>query len=112
MKDSILRRIQVTASFALILSVPAVAAASQPTFAADTGRLRVSYADLDLNNDAGVAVLYARLKQASEQACGTGSLREKGSLKAAHAAQACYDDVLTSLVGKVDNKRLTAIHKS
>lgn len=111
MNDSILRKMQVVASFGLILSVPAVAAAAHQNFDADSGKLTVSYADLDLSNEAGVSVLYGRLQQASEMACNTGSIQEKGSLKATRSAEACFDEVLSNLVSKIDNDRLTAIHE-
>ena len=111
MNDSVLRKLQVAASFALILSGPAVVSAAHQSFDDSTGKLRVSYSDLDLSSDAGVTVLYGRLQQASELACDTGSLHQKGSLQAARQAEACYEEVLTNLVSKVDNDRLTAIHE-
>ena len=112
MNDSILRKIQVYASFGLILSVPAVAAASQQSFDENSGALRVTYADLDLTSAAGVEVLYGRLQQASAMACDTGSRQQKGSIKASRAAADCYDEVLNNLVSKVANSKLTAMHES
>lgn len=111
MNDSMLRRIQVVASFGLILSGPAIVSAAHQGFDADNGTLRVSYADLDLSSQAGVEVLYGRLQQASAVACDTGSLRQKGSLKAARMAESCFEEVLSKLVSKVKNDKLTAIHE-
>jgi len=106
-----LRRIQVIASFGLILSVPAVVSAANQSFDESNGTLRVSYADLDLTSDAGIDVLYGRLQRASEMACDTGSIHQKGSLKAARSAASCFDEVLTNLVSKVNNNKLTAVHE-
>lgn len=111
MNDSMLRKIQVVASFGLILSAPAVFSAAHQSFDESDGTLRVSYADLDLTSDAGIKVLYGRLQQASDMACETGTVHQKGSLKAARAADSCFNEVLSNLVSKVDNDKLTKIHE-
>lgn len=110
MKDSILRKIQVVASFSLLMGVPAMSAASHQSFDASDGTLRVSYSDLDLNSDAGIDVLYQRLQKVSQMACDTGTLHQKGSVKATMAAMSCYDKMLSRVVAKVGNAKLTAKH--
>jgi len=110
MKDSVLRNIQVVASFALLLGIPAMSAASHQSFDAADGTLRVSYSDLDLNSDAGIDVLYKRLQKVSQTACDTGSLHDKGSVQATMSAAACYDKVLTKVVARIGNAKLTAKH--
>jgi UrcA family protein len=112
MKESNLRKVQIAASFALIVAAPVVAEAANHSFQADTGKLRITYSDINLNSDEGIAVLYSRLQSASKEACNTGNYQEKGSLKARLAANACYADLLTKVVAKVDNEKLTAVHES
>ena len=112
MKESNLRKVYIAASFALVFAAPLVSNAANNSYDADSGALRVSYSDLNLNSDEGISVLYGRLQNASRQACDTGSYIEKGSLSAVAASKACYDDLLSKLVAKVDSEKLTAIHES
>lgn len=112
MKELNLKNVHIAASFALVFAAPVVANAANHSFDAESGALRVSYSDLNLNNDAGIAVLYGRLQNASRQACGTGGYLEKGSLTAVSQSKACYTDLLSKLVAKVHNEKLTAIHES
>ena len=111
MHKSVLRNIQVVASFALLASVPVVNASS-PSVSEENGRLTVSFADLDLSSDAGVAALYQRLQRASDRACATGSILEKGSARAVRDAEVCVGEVLSKMVAEIDNAKLTAIHSS
>ena len=112
MKESNLRKVQVAASFALILAAPVVTKAANYSFEADSGALRVSYSDLDLSIDEGVAVLYSRLQSASREACDVGNYQKNASVKATLSANACYTDVLSKVVAKVGSDKLTAIHES
>ena len=112
MKESILRKVHVAASFALVFAAPLVANAANNSYDADSGALRVSYSDLNLNSDEGLAVLYGRLQSASSKACDTGSYTEKGSLSAMASSKACYDNLLSKLVAKVNSEKLTDIHES
>lgn len=64
----------------------------------------VHYADLNLNTDAGAAILFNRIRNAAEQVCGdVGSRR----LEAAAAAQACVDKAMFDSVQAVNNAKLT-----
>ena len=75
-------------------------------------RVTVAYADLDISSDSGAAALYARLKAASEKACGTEGYRSSRSIKANQAAHACYDELMGRLVSRLSNDKVTAIHES
>jgi UrcA family protein len=107
-----LKKAQVAASFALIFAAPLVATAANYSFNADSGALRVSYSDLNLGSDEGIAALYTRLQKATEQACDAGNSHQARSLNAKSLANACYTQVLSKLVAKVANERLTAVHES
>jgi len=74
--------------------------------------VKVSYADLNLQKEEGVAVLYRRLQQASKQACGVESIKAAGTYSQFSAAQRCYRDALTATIEEMDNVRLTRIHES
>jgi UrcA family protein len=71
-------------------------------------RVVVSYADLDITDEAGVRTLYARLRSASEKACGG----EPSSRELAQRARyrACYDRVLNKSVHRIDSDTLQALH--
>ena len=112
MKESNLRKIYVAAAFALVFAAPIVAEAANHSYEAESGTLRVSYSDLNLNSDEGILALYSRLQNASRLACDPGSYLEKGSLTAMASSKSCYSDLLTKLVDKVDSEKLTAVHDS
>ncbi len=68
----------------------------------------VSYADLDLTDAAGARTLYARLKAAAQEACGSEpSLRD---LRSTAEYKACYEGALNKAVHGVDSQRLHALH--
>jgi UrcA family protein len=70
----------------------------------------VSYADLNLESDAGTRVLYGRLQKASRQVCGvTAAAGSSGSIQRLHADQ-CYRETLAVAVEEIDNEDLTRIH--
>jgi len=112
MKESFLRKLQVVASFALIASAPLVANAAYENADAARSNLQVSFADLNLDSQEGVEVLYRRLKSASSKVCGTGVYQQKSTVKSAVQARACFQSVLSRSVAKVGNANLTAIHES
>jgi UrcA family protein len=93
------------------VSAPAIASTG-----ADNGlkgeAVKVSFADLNLQKEAGAKVLYRRLQQASKKACGVESYRNVGSISETVKMQDCYESSLTSSVAKVNNALLTKIHES
>ena len=93
-----------------VLGIPAIASAVP--HANDEGNtvVRVSYAGLDLSTEAGLVILYKRLKRASRAACGPRVYRQTGSLAQAKNYRDCYDDLLSKLVAKLDNAKLDEIH--
>jgi UrcA family protein len=80
------------------LAAPATEAATQ----------RISYAELDLNKDAGVERLYARLRHAAEQVCGGVNIRD---LAGTHRQEDCVRASLDRAVEDVHSARLTARHR-
>ena len=89
--------------------LPFLAQAGEPARAQLTvSTIVVSYADLDLSEQAGARTLYARLKRASAKAC--GHRPPPIELKASRAYQGCYESALTKAVKRVDSQQLYALH--
>lgn len=70
----------------------------------------VSYAGLDLNDPAGMRILYGRLKVAARLVCG-GDISGVREVQRILAHKACVDDALDSAVDSIDNASLTTLHK-
>lgn len=69
----------------------------------------VSYADLNLNGEAGAQTLYGRLRMASSQVCAPfrgNSLRERTNWSE------CFSSALARSVAEIDAPMLTAHHLS
>lgn len=79
---------------------------------AEDTAVKVSYADLNIHNEAGAKVLYYRLQHASRAVCGVRSFIEQGSVEAVTEARKCYNDALDSAIAKIDSEALANIHSS
>ena len=73
-------------------------------------KVSVSYADLNIENDAGARVLYARLKKASKKVCKVDAHRNTGTLLRSVESQKCYAETLDSAVAEIDSAALRRIH--
>jgi UrcA family protein len=74
--------------------------------------IKVKYADIDIDHDAGAQVLYGRLQRAATKTCShdyKAVLRERTHLV---AFERCYTDALASAVDKIDSRALAEIHSS
>lgn len=92
------------------MAIPAIASATPFINEADRAAVRVSYADLDLSNEAGLATLYARLRSASLAVCGSRSFIETGSLEQLAQNKRCYQSALSKAVARIDNDKLSELH--
>ncbi len=68
----------------------------------------VKYSDLDLESIAGTRVLYARLSEAAERAC--GKERYTRDLQRRMQYRSCYDSTLNRAVDEVGSRELQALH--
>ncbi len=109
MKESKLFKSLVATFVVIVLGGPAVVLASTSSHL-ETNKATVSYADLNLENEEGVRVLYRRLKRASKEACGGGSLRHSRSIIMKSSRLQCYRETLSNAVDNIDNEDLTRIH--
>jgi len=110
MKESnVVRKLLIT-TVVTVLAIPAIASATPHFNDRERGAVKVSYADLDLSSNAGLQILYSRLKTASQSVCGTHSLIEAGSLEQVIENKRCYSKALSKAVAKIDNEKLNEIH--
>ncbi len=66
----------------------------------------VRFQDLNLNTDAGVKVLYQRLRSAAKQVCGNV---DGWDLGVARAHKLCVDRAMTDAVAAVNSQRMVAV---
>ena len=113
MKDLKLFKSLVATFVVIVLGGPAVVLASTSSHL-EPNKATVSYADLNLENEEGVRVLYQRLQHASKEVCGVASLKIPESILAKssrrRATRQCYRESLSNAVEKFDNEVLIRIH--
>ncbi len=115
MKESKLFKSLVATFVVIVLSGPATVLAGTISYF-DDGKAAVSYADLDLESEASVRVLYRRLKRASKELCSdappwvAGSLPKIYVLSYGVGTRQCYREALSNAVEKIDIERLSEIH--
>ncbi len=97
-----------TIFLALFLSVLSTSATAETV----KKEVKVSFAELNLQNEAGVRILYTRLVQASKTACGANAGYSQISTLMIQDRRNCVKGSLSRAVGKIGNERLAAIHQS
>ncbi len=116
MKESKLFKRLVASFVVIFLSGPEVVQAAGTNSYFDVGKASVSYADLNLENEESVRVLYRRLKRASKELCSDAppkiakSLPNIYQLSNGMETRQCYREALSNAVDKIDNEDLTRIH--
>jgi UrcA family protein len=83
--------------------------ASTPSAGEDVGRITVRFDDLNLEQPAGVAALYRRLRHAAEHVC--GEPQRPGSAIISPYWRACVAQAVERAVVTVDRPALTAYHR-
>jgi len=111
MKESIVVKGLITAAAIFAISAPAAASLGTDKIL-ESNAVRVSYADLNIENAVGAQALYSRLQRASKQACGVESYKNAGSVGVKTEMQRCYRETLAASVKKIDSDELTKIHES
>jgi UrcA family protein len=87
-----------------------LAAATNAPRAGDVEQITVHFGDLNLDQPAGAAVLYRRIRNAAEHVC--GSLQPPGSNIPSIAWRTCVADSVERSVIAVDRQALTAYYRS
>ena len=91
----------------VILCSPAIAHAADLADNMRATVVRVSFSDLDLSSEAGLATLYQRIRSAADAACGPRhSLVEAGSLRRLSENRKCYDELYAKFVKQVEDRQL------
>ena len=93
------------------LALPLTAYGAAPTHFEDVS-VKVSYADLNIDNEAGAKILYLRLRNAAEEVCGLGSDMKPGSRTASARAKECYRQALDKAITEINHEQLSRIHDS
>ena len=94
------------------LTVPLSAGAAAPS-QYETVQIAVSYADLNIQSEAGARVLYGRLRRASDSVCGLQMARKSRlSLSEVTEARQCFRQTLAEAVAAIDSDVLKEIHAS
>jgi UrcA family protein len=96
----------VLGTLAVLVATAVLPAAADGRFVEES--LEVRYTDLDLDKEAGVANLYARLRNAAEQVCNLGY--GPAALFLSSSERACVTAALEEAVVNVDRPALTAYH--
>ena len=116
MKESKLFRSLVATFVVIVLSGPAVVQAAGTISYFEVGKASVSYADLNLESEESVRVLYRRLKRVSNKLCSAAPPKVTGLLPVIHQlgntqeTRRCYREALSNAVAKFDYDDLTRIH--
>lgn len=98
---------------ALVIGTGFLASAvAAPPSLYETVTVKVKYADLNIENQAGAEVLYQRLKSAAEEACGFDSHSKERSRVQDRTAKECFNDTLTQAVDEINSVALSTIHTS
>ncbi len=130
MKESKLFKSLVATFVVIVIGGPAVVLAGTPSYSVNLSEIQrlivalpwidqaniegpkttVSYADLNLESEEDVQVLYRRLQQASREVCSPKSLKNIRSPFVNYESSACYRHTLSDAVDNFDNDDLTRIH--
>jgi UrcA family protein len=95
----------IVAAVAAVAFTSVVQVAQAGDVANDRPSLTVRYSDLNLDSQAGAAVLYQRIRHAAEQVCGKPDLRRLDEMV---VAQDCMVKAIASSVSAVGNAQLTS----
>jgi len=108
--SKIVKSLLTTIAFA-VLVVPTMASAGDRNELKGVS-MKVSYADLNVNNEKDAKALYRRLKQASKFVCDYRRLNIAGSVGRMADLERCYTEALSAAVDQIDNELVTKIHNS
>ncbi len=86
-----------------------LAATSKAPSAGDVGQITVHFGDLNLDQPAGAAALYRRIRLAAERVC--GDPLPPGSLIPSHFWRSCVAQAIERSVIAVDRPALTAYYR-
>jgi len=71
----------------------------------------IFYTSQDLDNSKQQEILYAKLKEASREICGSSNLQVTGSVERVSANEECYEGTLTAAVNRLNNSKVKELHQ-
>lgn len=89
---------------ALSLGLLAGQASAEPR---DVISVKVTFADLDLNKQAGAETLYRRIQSAARSVCGRADARE---IERRSEFRDCFDETVQAALKQVNRSSLYAVH--
>lgn len=100
-----------TTAMAIVLGTGLAASAlAAPQHLYEEHAVKVSYDDLNIDNDAGVETLYRRLKNASAEVCGYSRFKSQRPVLKDTESRLCYQKTLTRAVQQIDSDKLNKLH--
>jgi len=105
------RKLVVSTVLALALAGPTSVLAGEVEESGEN-KVKVSFADLNINHVAGAKVLYRRLQHASADVCSVDTFQKLGSLELLAKTRQCYEATLDDAVAEIDSSALKEIHSS
>lgn len=94
-----------------LLAVAVVSAMSLPLIAsASSSQVNIGFDRTELESPQGQKRLYAKMKNASRQLCGSTNIQITGSVAKSAGYNSCYSGTLTAAVERLDNDAITALH--
>ena len=100
-----------TTAMAIALGAGMVASAvAAPSHVYEELSIKVSYEDLNIDNDKDAQTLYRRLKQASAEVCGYARYTAKRPRFASMESKLCYQKTLSKAVQQVKSEKLSKLH--
>lgn len=95
-----------------LVSAIAVSLIALPLMAsAGDNKSSIFYSKQNLDNSTDQEILYAKLKDASRDMCGSSNLQVTGSVERVTANDECYEGTLTAAVERLGNAEVKALHQ-
>ena len=87
-----------------LITLPLLASAAE-------NKSGIFYSPQSLNNTTDQEVMYAKLKNASRNICGSSNLQVTGSVERVIGNDECYEGTLTAAVERLGNSEVSALHQ-
>jgi len=109
MKASSIKHTLVSVIAVSLIAIPMLASAGSA--ASSTKKASIFYDSKSLDNPTDQEILYARIKDAARDMCGTDNLHVTGSVERSRSNDECYEGTLTAAVNRLDDPRVSALHE-
>lgn len=97
----------------IVVSAIAVSLISIPMLSSAADKSSDFFSSQQLrSNTTEEEIVYARLKDASRDICGSSSLRATGSVERVVANEECYEGTLTAAVERLNDSKVKELHQT